>query len=370
VANLAAGEVVRSPFPWLGGATVDDLVSVENLRGTAHGDHITGDAGANSLSGEGGDDTVDGAGGHDTLSGGTGEDSLVGGSGNDRIDPGAGDDTLDGGSGTDLLFLSTSADVSVAFWSGLVTGDRGRKEIASFENVTTGSGDDRFDGDIWGIDSVVNTGSGKDSLYGGGGDETLNAGNDDDIADGGSGDDSMSGGSGHDVMSDVWGFGADTELGASGDDTLGGGSGTDSLSGGTGDDVIRGGEGEDIISTGTGADVLRWQGPSLWTAGDATGMDLVLDFDPAEDRFSFGDGFFATEPVGATALSDVLFAFPDFAGGSFLVADTDEAGWVTIAQFQGVAAAALNAMIQDESILSVALGPVGEGAPGGFGLLG
>jgi Ca2+-binding RTX toxin-like protein len=54
----------------------DKLISIEDVRGSAHDDTIIGDGGANKLQGLEGDDTIRGAGGDDTLSGGDGADTF------------------------------------------------------------------------------------------------------------------------------------------------------------------------------------------------------------------------------------------------------------------------------------------------------
>ena len=46
----------------------DTLVSIENVRGSGHGDLLIGDNGANILAGRGGNDTINGQGGDDTSS--------------------------------------------------------------------------------------------------------------------------------------------------------------------------------------------------------------------------------------------------------------------------------------------------------------
>jgi Ca2+-binding RTX toxin-like protein len=58
-----------------GGAGADQLISIENVIGSAHADTIIGDGGANVLSGLGGDDLLSGGAGNDTLDGGDGTDT-------------------------------------------------------------------------------------------------------------------------------------------------------------------------------------------------------------------------------------------------------------------------------------------------------
>ena len=98
----------------------DQLVSIENVRGSWFNDTITGDGNDNVLrGGTFGDDILNGLGGNDTLRGGSGSDQLNGGDGNDTLrgegapdsffaagdflDGGAGDDTLISGNGFSVL---------------------------------------------------------------------------------------------------------------------------------------------------------------------------------------------------------------------------------------------------------------------------
>jgi Ca2+-binding RTX toxin-like protein len=60
-----------------GGAGTDDLLSFENLTGSAFGDVLTGSSGANVLSGLAGNDTLNGGDGADTLTGGAGLDKFL-----------------------------------------------------------------------------------------------------------------------------------------------------------------------------------------------------------------------------------------------------------------------------------------------------
>lgn len=63
----------------------DTFAFVENLDGSAFGDHFVGDAGFNRLRGLGGDDRLDGRAGDDMLVGGKGSDILIGGLGADTF---------------------------------------------------------------------------------------------------------------------------------------------------------------------------------------------------------------------------------------------------------------------------------------------
>jgi Ca2+-binding RTX toxin-like protein len=73
-------------------AAGDDLESIENVTGSAHGDELWGDTGTN------------------VLTGGNGGDQLYGYSGDDVLNGGAGNDTLKGGTGTDTMYGGADAD--------------------------------------------------------------------------------------------------------------------------------------------------------------------------------------------------------------------------------------------------------------------
>ena len=69
-----------------GDAEGDRLTGIENLEGSARGDHLTGDAAGNRLLGGAGDDVIFGGGGNDVIVGGAGADTLDGGAGIDTVD--------------------------------------------------------------------------------------------------------------------------------------------------------------------------------------------------------------------------------------------------------------------------------------------
>ena len=68
-----------------GSATGDQLVSIENLAGSAFKDTLAGNDGANTIHGGAGNDLMSGRAGNDSLDGGAGIDTLLGGAGADTF---------------------------------------------------------------------------------------------------------------------------------------------------------------------------------------------------------------------------------------------------------------------------------------------
>ncbi|CAN5655422.1 hypothetical protein BH23PSE1_BH23PSE1_13220 [soil metagenome] len=130
--------------------------------------------------------------------------------------------------------------------------------------------------------------------------------------------------------------GDDHLVGGRGDDRLFGGAGDDKLAGGPGEDWLRGGAGDDVLVGGAGTDVFEF------VASGRSGEDIVLDFEPGEDRLRFhaswaaavgdldGDG-----TIGAGAL---VAAFAARRGDLVLRLDGD-----TSLTLKGVAPEALGA---------------------------
>lgn len=90
----------------------------------------------------------------------------------------------------------------------------------------------------------------------------------------------VNGQGGNDTLLGQWGN--DRLIGSGGNDLLSGHSGNDLLLGGSGDDRLDGGGGQDRLWGGTGADSF------LFRSGGR--RDVILDFDPAEDRLAYFGG--------------------------------------------------------------------------------
>ncbi len=134
--------------------------------------------------------------------------------------------------------------------------------------LSMGGGDDRVEAGIGG-DRIFG-GEGRDQISGGAGSDTIDGGDDDDLIYGDSGDDQLRGGAGQDFL-----------FGGEGNDILEASEG-DALAGGAGDDLYLLGAGRDLIILGLD-----------------DGVDEVIGFDPAEDRFGMtGLQFLSATVVG------------------------------------------------------------------------
>jgi hypothetical protein len=305
VSDIVEGDQVLAVLD--GGST--DLFAGEgndSLEGDSRGNILDGDEGNDTLRGNNGDDELRGDQGDDFISAGLGDDTANGGSGDDQIFAGPGDagddrfqgdtgsDVIGGGAGNDTLVGGTSdgsdEDGSDTLFGGegedlLVTGnfqDANNDGTASAREVSGDGSDTAF------------SGAGDDTIYGVGGDDTLG---------GGAGSDNINAGDGNDVI-----FGGVPTEGAASDDTLDGGAGNDEIFAGDGDDSVLGGSGNDLLFNGTGDDFVDggagndtlFAGPgqdTLTGSADAdtfafaanSGVDVVTDFDTAEDILDFSE---------------------------------------------------------------------------------
>ncbi len=132
------------------------------------------------------------------------------------------------------------------------------------------------------IGSVLNGGSGNDSLTGGDGVDIFTGGPGDDKLIGGKGDDILSGDGDNDRIDG--GIGMDTLNGGNGNDTLTGGPGADTMNGDDGNDSLLGGpytdefpDGADTISGGNGNDNIDGGPGDDFLYGDESGLDCLAD---------------------------------------------------------------------------------------------
>lgn len=140
------------------------LLNIENLRGSDGGDRLTGNQLNNVLEGSFGNDTLDG---------------------------GLGDDILNGGGGSDTVSYSGAkgAIVNLSVVSAQNTGGYGWDILDQIENLSGGTGADRFVGN-----------AGANQLSGNSGNDVLNGNDGDDTLQGGTGNDILTGGAGQDVF--------------------------------------------------------------------------------------------------------------------------------------------------------------------------
>jgi hypothetical protein len=104
----------------------------------------------------------------------------------------------------------------------------------------------------------------------------ISGGPTDDLLEGGPGPDRISGGPGDDLIK-----------GFAGPDVLRGGKGNDDIRAGSGDDWLSGDRGDDTLTGGKGADTFH--------LGADAGLDLVLDFSPADgDKVRYDRGLAVT----------------------------------------------------------------------------
>ncbi|MBK1637269.1 calcium-binding protein [Rhodovulum adriaticum] len=83
--------------------------------------------------------------------------------------------------------------------------------------------------------------------------------------------------------------GADTLLGTEGNDEISGWAGDDTLMGNAGDDNLSGNAGNDTLDGGLGDDFLTGgSGDDIFIYGGDAGIDVVRDYNPAEDSIRLG----------------------------------------------------------------------------------
>jgi Ca2+-binding RTX toxin-like protein len=260
-----------------GNKTVAGDDGADTVYGANGNDSISGGNGNDSLFGYAGNDILDGGQGNDTLSGGAGNDSVSGGEGNDPdLDGGEGNDTIAGGDGNDTIWGSSGDDYLDAgngndkLYGGVGNdtfvggaGDDYLSDSGGNNNFDAGLGNDTVLGDAG--NDTINGGDGNDKLYAYDGNDFLYGGNGDDtlskydqignsVLEGGTGSDTIWGGLGSDTI--IGGEGNDPWLeGYAGDDSIIGGGGNDELFGDTGNDTLDGGAGNDILHGGLGNDI-------------------------------------------------------------------------------------------------------------------
>lgn len=224
-----------------GDAEGDQLISIENIRGSAQADTITGNSLNNQLLGDAGNDVISAGDGADKLDGGDGDDLLTGGAGSDSFAFGFGHDQV-----TDFDAAIDKILVTLGIQDG--TTDNFANLIANATDTAAGvvlhhgaSGSTLLLDNVYKADlSADNFTYGHLPTVGSAGDDYLAAS-----------------------------VGAATLYGLDGNDTLLGDLGSDSLYGGAGNDVLRGGYGPDLIDGGDGFDIVSYA-----TATDSVRIEL------------------------------------------------------------------------------------------------
>ncbi len=301
-----------------GDASGDILISIEEIIGSAHDDH---------------------------LSGTNANETLIGGAGNDTLTGGGGADVLDGGAGFDTADYSTSSGaVNVNLGTGAASGgDAQGDTLISIEAVIGSGGDDTLIGSSG--NDLLSGGDGNDILSGDAGDDTLLGGVGNDTLIGGAGADMLDGGAGFDTvdysasssavqiaLDGSTGVGGDAQgdtlisiehvIGSAFNDQLTGSSGSDTLEGGTGNDLLIGLSGNDVLLGGAGDDTLRG-GAGADVLDGGLGFDTV---DYSASSFAVIVGLDGSIGVGGDAQGDTLFNIEHLIGSSFADRLTGSAG--------------------------------------------
>ena len=274
--------------------TSGDSTNVGNFQNVdasalSAGVSITGSSGVNLITGGFGNDTIDGGGGADVINANGGDDTV-----NYR----GTETSIDGGTGVDTLVLAatggiTAVNLSVAIGSDQTTGDS--VAVANFENLDASVATSALT--VLGSSSVniITTGSGNDSIDGGGGADVINAGAGDDTVSYRGSEFSIDGGTGTNTL--LLRTAVTVNLGNS-DQTLGdlvtvanfqnvdasqlvsgvsitGSSGVNVITGSTGNDIIDGAGGADSIAAGAGNDTVTYRGTEASIDG-GTGSDTLV----------------------------------------------------------------------------------------------
>jgi Ca2+-binding RTX toxin-like protein len=189
----------------------------------------------------------------------------------------------------------------------------------------------------------INSGGGKDVIYGGAGADLLNGSDGDDRVTGDLGNDNLFGGNGDDALNGDGGV--DALQGEAGQDVLDGGAGADSLSGGGGFDVLRLGEG-DAGAGGGQSDTFVISGVGTVTISDFDSGDTLerIDLRAISQATSFSALSISQGPGGALITAGgLLLTLTGVVASSLSAANFVFAGQTTttLAQSQTTAASAL-----------------------------
>ena len=272
----------------------------------------------------------------DRLYGNSSSNILWGLGGNDILNGGAGTDTAIGGTGHDTYYVDNPGDVVVEYanegtdWVATPFSYTLGQNLENLSllgtaaaNLTGNELDNQIHGN--GYANVLTGLDGNDRLYAGNGDDTLFGGDGADLLDGSFGVDAMAGGTGNDTYlvdhqadtvaeaggqgsdevrtSVSWTLtaGADVEMLRTTDDN---GTGAINLTGNSSGNVVRGNNGNNIINGGDGDDELTGLGGQDSFLFDtplnaATNMDIITDFNVADDTILLENAVFSMLTAGA-----------------------------------------------------------------------
>jgi Ca2+-binding RTX toxin-like protein len=290
----------------------------DRLIGGSGNDTLIGDIGNDRLWGDAENDRLWGGAGNDTLNGGAGNDYIEGDQdynnnvvGNDSINGGAGNDTIvaigngdivDGGDGFDFLpTLNASAarsdlEINSKYPINLDYGNTSSvtsiSNVESIEELTTGSGNDRFIYDLADlfVGKSINAGGGNDFLSVDFSSYQGSVNNIDFVASlnsfffSGSISTNTLRYTGIEQLNIIASDFNDSLNGGIGNDTIAGGLGNDSLLASTGNDRLSGGGGNDTIAGGQGRD-------SFVFGRLSEGIDTITDFSVNDDTLVFSTSF-------------------------------------------------------------------------------
>ena len=250
---------------------------------------VTGSSSANTIATGSGNDTIDGGGGADIINAGAGDDIVTYHGSEISIDGNVGTDTLILAAGSSL----TAVNFVVAAGSDQTTGDS--VSVTNFENldasvlttgiVVTGSA----------FANTIITGSGNDTIDGGGGTDVISAGAGNDTVSYYGGETSIDGGTGTNTLflkaaatinlgnadqttgdtANVTNFQNVDASALSQGVSITGSSGANVITGGFGNDTIDGGGGADVINANGGDDTVNYNGTETSIDG-GTGSDTLV----------------------------------------------------------------------------------------------
>jgi Ca2+-binding RTX toxin-like protein len=300
VVNLTSGDILLSGGGTLaagtaldGYGTVDTLVNINRIRGSAHADLIFGSNAPGAVErfeGMAGDDTIYGGGGIDYVMYQNSPNAVTVTFGNLL-----GDGTASDGWGTTDYFYSIEGVRGSAHADVLTGSDRTDPGVverfegmAGNDTINGGLGPDRAEYGQSPAGVTVNLALGTASDGFGGTDTLISI--------------EQASGSRFD----------DTLIGSSGNNRLDGGLGNDTLDGGGGADLLIGGLGNDILTGGAGGDTFAWGIADQGSAANPA-IDTITDFDLAAngDRLDLRDLLVGASPTAASVDDYLDFSFGD-----------------------------------------------------------